>query len=103
MQKVFEKPDLILLDVNMPQMDGFAVCSQIRDYVNCPIIFSTARMEDADKIKGFSVGGDDYMLKPFSMDELGARIVTCQGEIIDFAKKEFDIIELLYFCDTLKE
>ena len=77
-QKVFEKPDLILLDVNMPQMDGFAVCSQIRDYVNCPIIFLTARMEDADKIKGFSVGGDDYMLKPFSMDEL-------------------------YFCDTLKE
>lgn len=124
-RKAFEKPDIILLDVNMPQQDGFSVCSQIRDYVSCPIIFLTARVEDADKIKGFSVGGDDYILKPFSIDELGARIaahirrdhresqvknvkmfgnlmidynariVSCKGEYIDFAKKEFDIIELL--------
>lgn len=124
-RKAFEKPDIILLDVNMPEQDGFAVCSQIRDYVSCPIIFLTARIEDADKIKGFSVGGDDYILKPFSIDELGARIaahirrdhrdsdaknvkmfgnlmidysartVSFKGENIEFAKKEFDIIELL--------
>lgn len=124
-KRALEKPDLILLDVNMPKLDGFSVCKQIRDYVSCPIIFLTARIEDADKIQGFSVGGDDYIVKPFSIDELGARIaahirrehreseiknvrlfgdllvdyhartVSYKGTVIDFAKKEFDIIELL--------
>lgn len=69
-------PDLILLDINMPGMDGLSVCRQIRDYVNCPILFLTARVEDADKITGFAAGGDDYMVKPFSIDELGARIAA---------------------------
>lgn len=124
-KKAMEKPDLILLDVNMPEMDGFHVCKQIRDYVSCPILFLTARIEDADKIKGFAVGGDDYILKPFSVEELGARIsahirrdhrinepqnmkvfgdilvdyrartVTYQGTKIELVKKEFDIVELL--------
>ena len=68
------QPDLILLDINMPDVDGLEVCSRIRNFVSCPILFLTARIEDADKLKGFAVGGDDYIVKPFSLDELGARV-----------------------------
>ena len=75
-QKVSMNPDLILLDINMPGMEGTEVCSKIRDYVSCPILFLTAMIEDSDKIKGFSVGGDDYILKPFSIEELEARVAA---------------------------
>jgi DNA-binding response OmpR family regulator len=120
-----KQPDLILLDINMPDIDGLKVCTQIRNFVSCPILFLTAKVEDADKINGFRVGGDDYIVKPFSIDELGARVsahlrreerhqtaskarftddlvidytsrtVFCDNERLQFAKKEFDIIELL--------
>lgn len=120
-----EKPDIILLDVNMPDMDGLAACKTIREYVSCPIVFLTARIEDSDKIAGFAAGGDDYVIKPFSIEELGARVaahirrdkrvaaeanvrffgklsvdysaktVTAEGVPLNFAKKEFEIIELL--------
>ena len=69
-------PDLILLDVNMPEADGFEVCRRIRDHVSCPILFLTARIEDEDKIQGFAAGGDDYIIKPFSLEEIGARIAA---------------------------
>lgn len=73
-EKAGKQPDLILLDVNMPDLDGIEVCSRIRNFVNCPILFLTARIEERDKLKGFAVGGDDYIVKPFSLDELGARV-----------------------------
>lgn len=125
LRQVEKAPDLILLDVAMPDMDGLSVCQSIRDYVDCPIIFLTARIEDEDKIKGFSAGGDDYILKPFSLAELEARImahlrreerhngqakvrfasgltidytsrsVAYEGRFIMLAKKEFDIVALL--------
>lgn len=76
MEKVSLKPDVILLDINMPGMEGTEVCQNIRDYVSCPILFLTAKIEDSDKIKGFAVGGDDYILKPFSIEELGARVAA---------------------------
>lgn len=66
--------DLILLDVNMPDRDGFSLCEIIREQVECPILFLTARIEERDKINGLKAGGDDYITKPFSMDELTARI-----------------------------
>lgn len=124
-EKAGKNPDLILLDINMPQMDGLEVCAQIRNFVACPILFLTARIEDSDKIKGFGIGGDDYIVKPFSLDELGARVsahlrreqrqrtahevkfgpdlaidylarcLYVKGEALPLAKKEFDIIELL--------
>lgn len=120
-----EKPDLILLDINMPDIDGLSFCKTVRKIVTCPIIFLTARITEQDKLKGFQMGGDDYITKPFSLAELTARvdahlrreerrymtpqIITCHGliinlsertvsyqeEIIPFTKLEFDIIELL--------
>ncbi|MBO5238435.1 MAG: response regulator transcription factor [Lachnospiraceae bacterium] len=124
-KKAEKQPDIILLDINMPGIDGMEVCMRIRDFVSCPILFLTARIEDSDKIKGFGVGADDYIVKPFSIDELGARVAAhlrrdrrqresakvrfddklaidyterslyYDGIQIPFAKKEFDIIELL--------
>lgn len=118
-------PDIVLLDINMPDIDGLAVCEKIRDYISCPILFLTARIETADKIKGFQAGADDYIVKPFDLDELGARVaahirrenrrqeqstlrffsdmvidyskreVSICGEKVSLSKKEFDIVELL--------
>lgn len=73
-EKAGTQPDLILLDINMPDVDGLEVCRRIRDHVACPILFLTARVEDRDKLEGFAAGGDDYIVKPFSIDELGARV-----------------------------
>lgn len=122
---VNKKPDIILLDINMPDMNGLDVCKRIREYVTCPIIFLTARIEEADTIMGFQSGGDDYVVKPFRVNELGARVaahlrrqnrtlqditIKFYGQLtidygskeikyadkpIPFTKKEFDIIELL--------
>ncbi|PKM64907.1 MAG: DNA-binding response regulator [Firmicutes bacterium HGW-Firmicutes-20] len=74
--KVFEqwKPDMILLDVMMPRMDGFTVCKEIRKTSMVPIIMITARSEDFDKIMGLDIGADDYIVKPFSPKEIIARI-----------------------------
>jgi two-component system, OmpR family, response regulator len=70
-----ETPDLIVLDVNMPELDGFEVCRRIRrDGLQTPVIFLTARDDMDDLRVGFRQGGDDYLTKPFSLEELGLRI-----------------------------
>ena len=118
------QPDLILLDINMPQVDGIEVCRAIRNMVSCPILFLTARDQDADKVEGFAAGGDDYIVKPFSLTELNARIeahlrrerrekviqrkifeeitidysarkIFVQGQKVHFNRKEYEIIQLL--------
>ena len=124
-KKAEKEPDLILLDINMPDIDGMEVCARIRDFISCPILFLTARIDETDKIKGFGIGADDYIIKPFSIDELGARVAAhlrrerrqretpkvrfddklaidytdrslyYDGQLISLAKKEFDIVELL--------
>jgi DNA-binding response OmpR family regulator len=68
------QPDLILLDVSMPGMNGFEVCQQIRRASDVPIIFLTAHSQLSDRIKGLQIGGDDYLIKPFEPSELLARI-----------------------------
>ena len=69
-----EKPDLVILDLMMPKLDGLEACMQIRAFSNVPIIMLTARSEDADKLLGFESGADDYVTKPFNILELKARI-----------------------------
>ena len=109
----------------MPDIDGLTLCQKIRELITCPILFLTARVESADKIIGFQAGADDYIIKPFDLDELGARVaahlrreqrhrnkatirffgeltidysartVTVAGEPVALSKREFDIVELL--------
>ncbi len=69
-----EDPDLILLDVMLPKMDGFTVCRNLRERINTPILMITAREEEEDKVLGLAIGADDYITKPFSIKELLARV-----------------------------
>ena len=69
-----KQPDLIVLDVMMPEMDGLTACSKIREFSNVPIILLTAKADDMDKLIGFDHGADDYLTKPFNILELKARI-----------------------------
>jgi DNA-binding response OmpR family regulator len=68
------KPDLILLDIMLPEMDGFEVCRTLRQEMNTPILMLTARDDEIDRVVGLEVGADDYLTKPFSMRELLARV-----------------------------
>ena len=69
-----QRPDLVVLDVMMPNMDGMTACSKIREFSNVPVILLTAKADDMDKLMGFDVGADDYLTKPFNILELKARI-----------------------------
>ena len=119
-----EHPDLIVLDVTLPDTDGFEVCRKLREFTDAYVLMVTARQEELDKVVGFSVGADDYVTKPFSGRELTARIkamtrrprlpttpeqrdfgrlgvnprareVTLDGRPVDLTKIEFDILDLL--------
>lgn len=71
-----QQPDLVLLDVMMPKMDGFAVCQRVREFSLVPIILLTARGLEHDKVRGLELGADDYLTKPFNVDELLARVTA---------------------------
>lgn len=119
----YVKYDLILLDVMMPQIDGFSLCKEIRTLVDSPIIFLTAKTMEQDIVMGLSLGGDDYISKPFGISELRARVaahlrrekrekqnaflisdlkynmtakeVYYNDELISFTKSEYGICEYL--------
>ncbi len=124
-------PDIILLDITMPGMDGLQLCQAIRNHVVCPILFLTAKVAEQDRVNGLRLGGDDYITKPFSLRELTARVeahlrrderamqsprirqsqglivnssectVTFNGQPINFSKREFEIIE--FFISNPKQ
>ncbi len=125
LDKLRVPPELLLLDINMPGMDGMELCRRIRDTVSCPILFLTARAEEEDRVNGLLSGGDDYILKPFSLKELEARIaahlkreerhrsrsqcrfqgglsvdygakeVRLKGRVVELTRMEYEILEFL--------
>ena len=80
-------PDLVLLDVRLPGIDGFEVCRQLRRETRAPVLFLTARADEVDKVVGLEIGADDYLVKPFSVRELVSRIKAllrrAYGELAD--------------------
>ena len=113
-----EKPDLLILDVMMPQLDGLTACRKIREFSAVPIILLTAKSEDTDKLTGFDSGADDYLTKPFNILELKARIrallrrsgaspeqairldelsrnASKRGVPVELTAREYDLIEFL--------
>ena len=89
-----DKPDLIILDVMMPKMNGFEVCSGIRKKYKIPIIMLSARGESFDRVKGLDLGADDYMAKPFEPRELVARIHSLLRRVTDEDHYRQDIFEV---------
>ena len=125
-----KEPDLILLDIMLPVMDGWAVCAKIRETSKVPIIMLTAKSEDADKLMGFECGADDYLTKPFEPKELLACIraltrrqpelrqtdalkygdlrlektsftLSCGERSVRLSRKEFDMMEMLMLNQKL--
>lgn len=119
-----EKPDLVILDVMMPEMDGWEVCREIRSFSTMPVLMLTARSQSQDVVAGLDSGADDYLVKPFNMDELNARVrallrrvpspnrpvaagkgeisidkqkreVLVRGESVDLTPTEYDLLLLL--------
>ncbi|WP_045519403.1 response regulator transcription factor [Neobacillus niacini] len=106
-----EKIDIVLLDVMMPEMDGWTTCKKIREFSNVPIIMLTARNETVDVIKGLKFGADDYVTKPFNEDELLARIEALLRRTSDLKEKQLvfkglewkeESVELKYQNQTIQ-
>ncbi|MBR5426000.1 MAG: response regulator transcription factor [Clostridiales bacterium] len=122
---------LLLLDINLPDSDGFEICKQLREVSTVPVIFASARTSESDRISGYEIGGDDYLPKPYSMKELlvhvqallrrtygfsteekivsfgdisvniTARSVTKKGEPVSLSLREFDL--LAFLCEHKNE
>lgn len=103
--EMLAKYQLILLDVMMPGMDGFSLCRKIRDQVDCPIIFLTAKTAEKDLMEGLGIGGDDYITKPFGIGELRARVSAHlrrehreKRHMIHIGEVQFSLQEKRVFC-----
>jgi DNA-binding response OmpR family regulator len=94
-----ENPDIVVLDVMMPRLDGWQVCREIRKKSNCPIIMLTAKGETFDKVLGLELGADDYVVKPFDAKELVARIKAVMRRTVLPAQSDHEIKEAV--CDKL--
>lgn len=92
-----EDYNLIILDLMLPNLDGFEICKKLREEKNIPIIMVSAKKDDIDKIRGFGLGADDYMTKPFSPSEMVARVkahLARYDRLVGSGLKENDIIEI---------
>lgn len=103
--EMLAKYQLILLDVMMPGMDGFSLCRKIRDRVDCPILFLTAKTAEKDLMEGLGIGGDDYITKPFGIGELRARVSAHlrrehreKRHMIHIGEVQFSLQEKRVFC-----
>ncbi len=94
-----EQPDLVLLDIMMPGLDGYEVCRRIRSFSRIPIIMVTARGNDEEKIQGLDAGADDYIAKPFSFDELAARVRAVLRRSVSWDNQQ---PEPLFSCHELE-
>ena len=101
-------PDLVILDIMLPEMDGWEVCKEIRRFYKTPIIMLTGKGENCDKLKGFGLGTDDYLVKPFDPNELMARIKAVlwranplleANEIIELPLLKIDLQQYKVTCD----
>lgn len=90
----FEKPDLILLDLGLPRMDGLDVTHELRKFSNVPIIMLTARSEESDKLVGLEIGADDYITKPFSPKEVVARIRAVFRRVENYSVSEQETVRV---------
>ena len=90
-----QKPDLMLLDIMLPKLDGLSVCKGVKNYLNIPILMLTAKDSEIDKIVGLELGADDYITKPFSVRELMARVKANlrKNEIANIRKEEDNTVE----------
>jgi len=90
------KPDLIVLDITMPEMDGLAVCREVRKTSDVPILFLSSRTDEVDRVVGLEVGGDDYVIKPFSPRELVARVQAILKRTRGKPSEAAEVKELTY-------
>lgn len=119
-----QQPDLVILDVMMPEMDGLEACARLREFSRVPVLMLTAKVQSSDIVTGLDKGADDYLLKPFNMDELAARIrallrrvptayhpitagngeieidqqkreVSVRGEVVDLTPTEYQLLMIL--------
>jgi len=88
-----EHPDLVIMDVMMPEMDGWEACRKLREFSTVPVLMLTARVQSQDIVTGLDSGADDYLLKPFNMDELMARVRA----LLRRAKPSAGVIDKLEF------
>ena len=97
MRAVKEEFDLLILDLMLPEVDGFEICREVREKKDIPIIMVSAKKDDIDKIRGLGLGADDYMTKPFSPSELVARVkahLARYDRLVGNGKKENDVVEI---------
>ena len=100
--KLDETVDLVILDVMMPGMDGYITCSEIRKRFAVPILFLTAKSQDSDMTMGFSVGGDDYLVKPFSYNELINRVKALLRRYYVYGAKQSENTRLIRCCRNIE-
>lgn len=94
--------DLVILDVMMPEMNGYTVCAELRKRYTVPILFLTAKSQDSDKTLGFSAGGDDYLVKPFSYNELMNRVKAILRRYYVYGAKSAEPSSIIYCCGNIE-
>lgn len=102
MQLMDSTVDLVILDVMMPNMNGYTVCAEIRKHHTIPILFLTAKSQDSDKTLGFSAGADDYLVKPFSYNELMNRVKAILRRAYVYGTKVTESSSKIYCCGNIE-